>query len=292
MIAPLAYVRPERLDEALALLSEFGSDARPIAGGTALAILMKQQLVRPNVLVALDGIEELRLISKTDDGVCIGATATHREVELSPLVSDCAPLLTRTLGHVATIRIRNAGTLGGNVAHADPSQDPPATLIALGATLTLVGPDGRRVVPVDEFFVDYYETALREGELLTAIDVPSAPAGTGISSLKFLPRSADDYATVSVAVALRVDGKGLCTDVRVGLASVAAVPIRARHVEEALLGHELDSATIDEAAAAVRDEIDPISDGRGSAEYKREMARVFVARAVREAVGATAGHGA
>ena len=279
-----AYRRPETLEEAIELLDEHGDDAGPLAGGTALVLLMRQGLVRPEVVVGLDGIAELGGISATDDGVRIGATVTHRQAETSPVVADAAPLLVRTLSHVATIRIRNAGTVGGNLAHADPNQDPPVTLIAHGATISLTGPDGVRSMPVEDFFVDYYETARRPSELVTAIDVPRLPAGTGASYLKFLPRSADDYATVSVAATVQLDEGGeRCEDARVALGSVAGVPLRARAVERALSGQVPTDEAIREAASQVREEVDPISDARGSAEYKREMAEVFVRRALAEA---------
>src|SRR5262249_31270652 len=163
-----------------------------LAGGTALVLLMRQGLVRPELVVALDGIAELGGITPIDHGVRIGATVTHRQAETSGVVLAAAPLLVRTLNHVATIRIRNAGTVGGTLAHADPNQDPPVTLIAHGATITLTGPSGERSMRVEDFFIDYYETARGESELLTAIDVPRLPDGTGASYLKFLPRSADD----------------------------------------------------------------------------------------------------
>jgi aerobic carbon-monoxide dehydrogenase medium subunit len=279
-----AYRRPETLEEAIDLLTEHGDDAGPLAGGTALVLLMRQGLVRPEVVVGLDGISELGGISATDEGVRIGATVTHRQAETSPVVAEASPLLVRTLSHVATIRIRNAGTVGGNLAHADPNQDPPVTLIAHGATVSLTGPGGVRSMPVEEFFVDYYETARQPSELLTAIDVPRLPENTGISFLKFLPRSADDYATVSVAATVRLDERReRCAEARVALGSVAGVPIRAHAVERALAGQAPTEDAIREAASQVRNEVDPIPDARGSAEYKREMAEVFVRRALTEA---------
>jgi carbon-monoxide dehydrogenase medium subunit len=283
-----AYRRPETLEEAIELLEEHGEDANPLAGGTALVLLMRQGLVRPEVVVGLDRVSELGGVSATDDGVRIGATVTHRQAETSPIVADASPLLVRTLNHVATIRIRNAGTVGGNLAHADPNQDPPVTLIAHGATISLTGPDGVRSMPVEDFFVDYYETARQPSELVTAIDVPRLPESTGTSFLKFLPRSADDYATVSVAATVRLDeGRERCTEARVALGSVAGVPVRARSVERALIGQAPSEESIREAASQVRDEVDPIPDARGSAEYKREMAEVFVRRALAEAFAGT-----
>ena len=284
MTAPFEYCRPTSLDEAFALLEEHGDDARPVAGGTALVILMKQGLVRPSVLIALDGIGELRGISEADDGLRIRAMTTHREAEMSPIVRSLAPLLAETLSHVATIRIRNVATLGGNIAHADPNQDPPVALIALGARLTLAGKRGTRIVAVEDFFSDYYETVLDDGELLTGIDVPSLPANAGMSYLKFLPRSADDYATVSAGAVVRLDPAGeLCEEARVAVGSAAGVPVRASRVETALVGRAPTAEVFREAAVQVREEVDPIVDGRGSAEYKRDMVEVFVRRVLEQA---------
>jgi carbon-monoxide dehydrogenase medium subunit len=288
ILSHFEFRRPESLTEALELLGQHGDDARPIAGGTALALLMRQGLVRPSVVVALDGIAELGGIRTTDGGVRIGATVTHRAAETSPVVLDAAPLLARTLSHVATIRIRNVGTVGGNLAHADPNQDPPVTLIAHGATVTLTGPGGERALPVEDFFVDYYETARDPSELLTAIDVPRLSDGTGASYLKFLPRSAEDYATVSVAATVRLDGSGSCVDARVALGSVAGVPVRARAVERALVGQAPSDEVLREAAEQVVSEVDPIPDARGSAEYKRRMSAVILRRVLDEAFAAAA----
>jgi aerobic carbon-monoxide dehydrogenase medium subunit len=284
VIASFDFHTPATFDEALELLEEHGEEARPIAGGTALVILMRQRLVRPRVLVSLARVDELRGIERENGTVRIGAMATHREVETSAIVHAAAPLLADTLRHVATIRIRNIGTLGGNLAHADPSQDPPVALIAQGATVTLARRGGTRTLPVEDFFTDYYETVLEPGELLASVAVPELPAGTGTSFLKFLPRSADDYATVAAAAAVRLDATGQrCEEARVAVGSAAAVPVRARRVEDTLVGRALDDAVLREAAAEVRDEVDPIADARGTAEYKRDMAEVFVRRALRHA---------
>jgi carbon-monoxide dehydrogenase medium subunit len=273
------YRAPDSLDEVFSLLSEHGDDARLLAGGTALVILMKQRLVRPAVLVGLSRVAALRGVEADNGGLRLGALTTHREAETSSLVRERSPLLADTLRHVATVRIRNVGTLGGNLAHADPSQDPPPTLIALNASAVLAGAGGEREVPLESFFSDYYETELRPGELVKAIRVPAAPAGSRTAFTKFLPRTADDYATVSVAVVLTPDQSGQrCQEARVALGSVGPTPVRARAVEAALQGQPLTEDTFRAAAAEVRAEVDPISDIRGSADYKRDMAEVWVRR--------------
>jgi len=182
---------------------------------------------------------------------------------------------------VATIRIRNQGTIGGNLAHADPAQDPPPMLIALNAQIVLTNKAGERIIPLEEFFVDYLTTTLQPGEVLTRIQLPPVAKGTRATYQKFLPRTHDDYATVSVAATLRVDADGRCADVRVALGGVAGVPVHARAVEDALRGEDLTDRRIADASALVLDLVDPPDDARGSASYKRRMARVWTERALK-----------
>ena len=285
-MTPFDYFAPDSLPEVFEHLGKYGDDAKLIAGGTALVILMRQNLVRPSAVISLRRLRELGGIEAEDGGLRIGALATHREIETSPLIAERAKVLADTIHHVATIRIRNVGTLGGNLAHADPNQDPPATLIALGASVELASQNGRREVPVDEFFTDYYETALQPGEVVTVVKVPAMPARSAAAFTKFLPRTADDYATVSVSTVLALDESGQnCQDVRIGLGSAGSTPIRAREAENALRGQELSDANIRQAAAVAKGEVDPISDIRGSAEYKRDMAEVWVRRTIEKALG-------
>jgi carbon-monoxide dehydrogenase medium subunit len=285
MTGKFDYRVPTSVDEAVELLNNYGDDARPIAGGTALVILMKQRLVRPAVLVSLRKIDELRGIDRSDGSLRISAMTSHREAETSPLVRAHAPLLAEALRHVATIRIRNVATLGGNLAHADPNQDPPVALIALGAKVTVSGSGGVRTLNVEELFSDYYETVLQESELITSIVIPDSSSDTGASFLKFLPRSMEDYATVSAAATVDLDSEGRVSAARVAVGSAAAIPVRARAVEAAVLGRSPTDDVLREAAAEVRGEIDPIPDARGTADYKCDVAEVFVRRALAEACG-------
>ncbi len=277
------YRAPESIEEVWAALDETGDEARLIAGGTALVLLMKQRLVRPALLVSLKRLGALSEIRNENGALRIGATASHRQVETNQHVRQHFPALAETLRRVATPRVRNQGTLGGNLAHADPNQDPPATLIALDASVRLRSSRGERSVRVDEFFTDYYETALQPGEVLTDILLPLPAAGSGSAFLKFLPRTADDYATVAAAASLRLDN-GVCRDVRLALGSAGPTPVRARAAEAILEGQAPTDSTLRAAAAAVKDEVDPLSDIRGSAEYKREMSEVFAYRALRQAL--------
>jgi carbon-monoxide dehydrogenase medium subunit len=183
---------------------------------------------------------------------------------------------------VATVRIRNQGTVGGNLAHADPAQDPPPMLMALDAEVTLMSRRVQRRVPLDALFVGYLTTVIEPGEVLTAIHVPPLARGTRAAYTKFLPRTHDDYATVSVAARLRLDDAGRCEDVRVALGGAAPTPLRARAVEDALRGETLSDQRIAEAAALVLDMVDPPDDARGSSAYKRRMARVWTERSLRQ----------
>ena len=282
---PFEYRTPKNLKEVHATLKEYGTDAKLIAGGTALVIMMKQRLVRPSCLVSLRSVRGLNAIELKDSGLRIGGLATHREVEDSSLVRRRLPVLAGTFHHVATIRIRNRATVGGGLAHADPNQDPPPTLIALGATAKATSPNGSRVIPLDAFFTGYYETVLNPDEIITELFVPKMAANTGAAYLKFLPRTADDYATVSAAAVLTLDkSKKTISDVRIALGSVGSTPIRATAAEAVLRGQPVKAEGFAEAAEKAKEAVDPISDFRGSAGYKKEMAGVFVRRALEKAL--------
>ena len=284
-MVPFEYRTPKSLKEVQGNLKEFGSEAKLIAGGTSLIIMMRQRLVRPACLISLRSVRGLNRITQKDGGLRIGGLATPREVETSSLVRRRAPLLAETYRHVATIRVRNMATVGGGLAHADPNQDPPPTLIVLGATVKLSSTDGSRVVPIEEFFTDYYETLLRPEEIITEIFVPRLPPNSGGAFLKFLPRTADDYATVSSAAVVTLDrAKKKFMDVRIALGSVGATPIRAVEAEEVLRGQPVKAEALREAGEKAKLAVDPISDFRGSDAYKKEMAGVFVRRALEQAL--------
>ena len=278
------YHAPTSLEEALSLLDQYGEDARPIAGGTAMVNLLKQNLVYADHLVGLGKVPGLRGITRSNGDLRIGALTKHREVERSAEVAEAAPLLQEAYSRVATVRIRNMATVGGGLTHADPAQDPPPALIALGARVVLASSGGTRELPIEDLFVDYYETALEQGEILTEVVVPAQPQDARGVYLKFLPRTEDDYATVAVAALARVEN-GVCADVRIALGAVAPTPVRATAVEEALEGQPVTADAIRSAAEAVADQVDPLADFRGSSEYKRDMAVVFTRRALEQALG-------
>ena len=279
------YAEPTSVAEAIALL-DGDEDSVALAGGTAFSLLYREGLIRPRRVVGLRRLGDLQGIQARDDGLWIGALATHRSIERSAVVRAAHPSLADAFATIATVRIRNQATVGGNLAHADPAQDPPVILSALAAVVHVAGPGGtRRTVPVDELFVDYLATVLEPGELIVGILVPPAEAGTRSGYHKFLPRSADDYATVSVAVSVRLDDVGLVAAARIALGGVGSTPIRPLAAEAALIGARPDQPRLGEVAAMVRDAVDPLDDSRGSAAYKREMAAVWVRRALEGVVG-------
>jgi carbon-monoxide dehydrogenase medium subunit len=281
------YQAAHSIDEALTLLAEHGDEAEFIAGGTSLILMMQQGLVQPSFVIGLGDVGELRGIKRTPEGgLEVGAMTTHRVLETSPEAFAFAAALPKALGWIATIRIRNQATLGGNLVHADPAQDPPPVLIALDASVDVVSKgNAARLIAMESFFTDYFETQLGETELVRSVKVPPMPAGSKLAYKKFLPRTEDDYATVSVAVRLGIDDAGICKDLRIGLGALGVTPLRARAVESALLGQRLTASVVRDAAALVRDEVDPLDDVRGSAKYKREMARVWTERTIAQLGG-------
>lgn len=282
------YVEPESLPEACAFLQRHGEDAKLIAGGTALLIWLRMNLLTPRVLISLANIPEFDYIRfDSKDGLRIGAGARHRDIELDPAVRAHYPLLHETFRKVAQPRIRNMATLGGNLCQGDPLTDPGASLIALDAAVALSGPSGDRVLPLEQFFIDYYQTDLRAGEILTEIHVPPPVDGSRWSHIKFLPRSQEDFATVGVALTLRLKGER-CEDIRLALNSVGPTILRARRAEEILRGQPVSERLIGAMAEAATEEVDPIDDNRGSAEYKREMVKVLVRRAAQAALRTSA----
>ncbi len=275
---------PTTLDEALGLIEQHGDDARPMAGGTALVNLMKQSLVNAGHIISLERIPGLDAISIGSDGLHVGALVRHFDLEHSPEVRGFAPFLCDVYHRVATVKVRNMATVGGGLAHADPAQDPPPAYMTLDASVRLHSRNGDRTVAIDDLFTDYYETAIRPGEILTEVIIPRPAAGARFAYLKFLPRTEDDYATVAVAARAERDG-GVCRNLRVALAAAGPTPIRARTVEQALEGRQVSDAAVRAAAEAVAGEVDPLDDFRGSSEYKRDMAVVFTRRALGQVLG-------
>jgi carbon-monoxide dehydrogenase medium subunit len=282
----IQYHEPREWPEALELLARYGEDATILAGATAFTILLRQGLIRPGHVVALRRIPTAaRIDADAHGGLSIGAMTTHSAVDRAAAIRASWPELADAVAKVATVRVRNQATIGGSVAHADPASDAPVMLAALAAQVVVISGAGvqRRRVPIEDLFVDTFTTSLGPVDAIHSLEVPGRPAGARAAYLKYTLRSVDDYATVSVgAFADLADGafRGL----RVFLGGVGATPMRARSVEAALEGQSADPKRFAEAAALARNDVDPIDDVRGSASYKREMARVWTERALRALV--------
>ena len=281
------FHNPASLQDVLELLDRYGEDARLMAGGTALVLQMKQRFALPAHVIGLRRLADdngLNTVEERDGHLRIGALCTLRRLEDNSLLRDRIPLLADAVGLVATRRIRSMATIGGALVNGDPNQDPPPALIALDASVELTSGNGSRTCPVEDLFVDYYETDVRPDEVLTALSVPIPSDDSCGAYLKFLPRTAEDYATVSVAAVVTRESGNTCRDIRLALGAVGTTPVRARVAEDLLRGQELTEDAIRVAAATVPDTVDPLDDFRGSADYKREMAGVFTRRAVLQAL--------
>lgn len=282
--ASFGYHAPRSLEEAFDLLQEHGEDAKVLAGGHSLLPAMKLRLTRPEYLIDLRRIPGLRGIRTDRGGLVVGALTTHAEVAASETVRRVVPGLADTAAVIGDLQVRNRGTMGGSAAHADPAADLPVTLTALDAAFVLASRAGERVVSADDFFVDFFTTAMEPHEILTEVCIPAPPAGAGTSYAK-LPHPASGYVVVSAAAALRVDGNGVCAGARVVLGGVAGAPPRAAATEAALLGRELTRETAAAAAARAADGLDPHPDSYADEEYKRHMAVVYAGRAIEAAAG-------
>ncbi len=281
--AQFDYLAPTSVEEALAALAEHGDDAKVIAGGQSLLPVLRMRLNAPEVVIDLGGIADLRGIREDGDALVIGAMTTHHEVLNDPLVEEHALLLRRAEHQLADAQIRHRGTFGGALAHADPAGDLGAPALALGAEFVIAGPGGSRTVAADDFFVDLFETAIAEGELLTEIRVPKF-TGWGAHYEKFV-RVAHQWPIVAVAAAVKVDG-GTISEARVGLTNMGSTPIRARAVEEALVGQPATEEAVGTAAARATEGTNPPSDLNGAADYRSHLAQVLTRRAVLAAAGA------
>ncbi len=279
-LPPFTLHDPATPDEACRMLSDFGDEAAPIAGGTAVLILMKNGLYAPNHLINLKALRELSEIRfDPKEGLRLGALATHREVELHPAVTGHYPVLSSTYARVANVRVRNSATVGGNLAHGDFRIDPPAPLIALDARIRLHGAGGERDLPLEEFFTGFYATAKEEGEIVTAVTLPPPTDGLKGIYLKYVGNAAADWPTLGTAVMLRMDN-GTCGDLRVVLTSVAETPVKVSGLEDLAVGQELSEERIEAVADAAAAQTRPIEDHRGSGWYKREMVKVHVRRGI------------
>ncbi len=275
------YHEAGSLTDALDLVARHGDDARLLAGGTALLLMIRYGIVRPAHVVSLDRLAELRGIRRDGDTIVIGALTPHAEIAASPIVRADAALLADAAARVATPAIRNMGTIGGNLCYAESASDPGPALLALDARVVLASARGRRTVRLaDGFYRGFYETALEEGEILVEVEVPRQPSPAA-RYMKWSPRSLEDKALVGLAAVLSRDGGDRCRDLALAVGGVAATPVRLPRAEAAARGQQMTDATIRAIAHAAAEEIDAISDVQGSAEYRRQMLEVWVGRTLR-----------
>jgi carbon-monoxide dehydrogenase medium subunit len=280
--APFEYVAPETVEEALRALSEHGDEAKILAGGQSLLPVLRMRLNAPEWVIDLGRIPSLRGVRDADDRLVIGAMTTHHEVGHDPLVAEHALLLTKAITHLADAQVRHRGTFGGALAHADPAGDLGAPALALDATFVIQGSGGTRSVPASDFFVDLFETAIGEDEILTEVQVPKR-TGWGAHYEKFV-RVAHQWPIVAVAATVRIDGDTIA-EARIGLTNMGSTPLRATAVEEALVGRPATEDAVREAAAHAADGANPPSDLNGDADYRRHLATVLTRRAVLSAAG-------
>ncbi len=283
-MTPFELVEPASLKEAIALIDPDDPEVRPIAGGTALMLMMKAGVFRPRLLVSLRKLAGAftRIAMAPAGSLTIGALAPLSALEHSPEVARHAPVIVRTMRRLSNVRIRNVATVGGALAHADPHMDLPPVLIALGATIAIAGPKGERAMPVEELFTGYYETSLAKNELITQLRIP-AQGATRAVYFKVTAGSADDWPALGVAVALHAEGATV-KSARIVVSAATVKATRLIAAEQALTGASADDKTLNKVADAAADEADIIADLRGSASYKRELLRVYAARAVRAAM--------
>jgi carbon-monoxide dehydrogenase medium subunit len=283
MIPPaFEYLRPKTLPEAVALLQQHGDDAKILSGGQSLIPMMKLRLARPSHLIDINRISGLSYIKEDGGFLKIGGLTREAELEASDVVRAKYPLLLDTATVIADPQVRNLATVGGNLAHGDPANDHPATMLAYGAQIAVTGAKGARVISIDDFFVSLFTTSLQHDEILTEIRIPIPPPKSGGAYFK-LERKVGDFATAAVAVQITLDDKGAVQKAGIGLTNVGATPVRAKSAEDALRGKKLDAATIGQAAQLAADVAQPGSDLRGPAEYKKGLIKELTKRALARA---------
>jgi aerobic carbon-monoxide dehydrogenase medium subunit len=285
MIPPVfEYLRPKTVPEAVAMLQQHGDEARILSGGQSLIPMMKLRLARPGVLIDINRISGLSYVKEEGGYLKIGGLTREAELEASPLVRSKYPILFDTAHVIADPQVRNMATVGGNLAHGDPANDHPATMVTLGAQVIATGPTGERVIPIEDFFVSLFATALQHEEILTEIRIPVPPARSGGAYFK-LERKVGDFATAAVAAQLALDERGVCQKVGVGLTNVGPTPVKARKAEEFLRGKKPDESNIAQAAQLAADESTPSPDLRGPVDYKKGLVKELAKRALTRALG-------
>ena len=281
--AAFDYHAPTTLDEALALLAQHGDKAKILAGGQSLLPMLKLRLGQAGVLIDIGRVPGLEYIKEEGGTLKIGAATRESALERSELIRSKYPILLDTAAVIADPLVRNRATVGGNLAHSDPANDHPATMLALGATVVARGPKGERTIPISEFFTGIFSTALAPNEILTEIRIPIPPPRSG-GAYRKLERKVGDFATAAAAVQLTLGAGGAVTQVGIGLTAMGETPVKATDAEAYLKGKKANGAAITEASRRAAAATDPTADRRGAIEYKREMARVLTERALRLAI--------
>lgn len=281
-MSSIEFFEPIDLSEATTLLARHGDEAKIIAGGTSVVLMLQQKLIAPSVLISLGRIKELDYIRKEEDGLHLGALAKIRDLERSKFVRDFSPALARTFHVVANVRVRNQATLGGNLSAADYAADPPAMLTALDARLQVQGPTGKREIPLSDFFLGFYTTALEPEEILTEIFIPAQPPSARSSYQKYTSISAEGRPCVAVGAVADFDEDRKGRQLRVAVGAAVETPQRVNSAEALAEGQMLTDELIAAIADQYAETLDPLADVRGSAWYRREMIRVFVKRALEE----------
>jgi carbon-monoxide dehydrogenase medium subunit len=283
MIPPaFEYLRPSTIPEAIGFLQQFGDDAKILSGGQSLIPMMKFRLARPAYLIDINRIAGLSYIREEGGYLKIGALTREAELEHSPLIQSRFPIIHDTTRVVADPQVRNVATLAGNLAHGDPANDHPATMLSVGAKIAATGPNAERVIPIEEFFITLFTTALNPDEIVTEIRIPLPPPRSGGAYFK-LERKVGDFATAAVAAQLTLDASGVCQQAGIGLTNVGPTPLKARTAEEFLRGKKLDDANIRQAAQLASEEAQPSADLRGPVEYKHGLVKELAIRALSRA---------
>jgi len=283
MIPPaFEYLRPNTIPEAIALLQQHGEDAKILSGGQSLIPMMKLRIARPGYLIDINRISGLSYIKEEGGFLKNGGLTREAELESSAVIRAKYPILLDTARVIADPQVRNLATVAGNLAHGDPANDHPATMLALGAQVVATGADGERIIPIEEFFLSLFSTALQPGEILTEIRVPAPPARSGGAYFK-LERKVGDFATAAVAAQVTVDVNGAAQKVGIALTNVGPTPIKAKKAEDFLRGKKLDEANIRQAAQLAADDARPSSDLRGPVEYKKGLVKELARRALSRA---------
>ena len=280
--AAFDYLAPQTLDEAVRALASYGEDAKILAGGQSLLPLLKLRLAQPKLLIDVAKISALSGIGQQDDTIVIGALTTHYQIESSELLKKKCPLLPQTARAIGDVQVRNRGTIGGSLSHADPAADWPAAILALRGEMRLRGPKGERTLGAEEFFLGPMTTAIEPTEILTEIRMPLPLRRSGHAYQK-MAQPASGFALVGVAVSLKIDAKGICEEIGIGVTGLSDKAFRAHAVEERLRGNKLIAKLIEESAAKVTDGVDPLEDLHADAEFRAHLARVYAARAIQGA---------